>query len=379
MRTSPEPAASMPAPSGVSALFVVLAVVASLAMTCCLCVGNKVRLAYLSLLPAEEEVAKHSSQADEGEEAERNSNLFTVRASRSVAFFFTFRELHKRLALQLARSLTHPPLTLILVVLSSLLTVQMLYEMKPFGKKKSKSRGPSLDLGEDLDYDLALVDNDLMTVRTSVESPSLSRSSLTEAAVGGTGKGRSFDARSSHIRCLWKSCVSAYALGLLALVTVTTLVLTLWPHYPQYNVCSDEVDWTSIVKGMASMKTKASFQLLVSIYNPNVFEARLDYGSGTITHDGVNVGIIDFGQDIPFKGTSITDVLVTATFSPDKWELLGLTAEYYEGTLSFMIDADVTFTLPAISYTASPAWKNYLIHLSSDDWERSLCACQNWT
>ena len=37
---------------------------------------------------------------------------------------------------------------------------------------------------------------------------------------------------------------------------LTTLTLSLWPHYPQYNMCSDEMDWKSIVEGMASLKVR---------------------------------------------------------------------------------------------------------------------------
>ena len=138
------------------------------------------------------------------------------------------------------------------------------------------------------------------------------------------------------------------------------------------------MDWASIVEGMASLKAKASFELLVSIYNPNYLSATVDYGSGTLTHDNVQVGILDFGTDIFIKGNSITDVLVTVTFSPEKWEALSLTSEYYLGTLTFMVDASATVTIPAIGYTANSQWTNYLVHVGGDYADRTLCACEKW-
>ena len=48
---------------------------------------------------------------------------------------------------------------------------------------------------------------------------------------------------------------------------------------------------------------------------------------------------------------------MTATFSPEKWEALSLTSEYYMGTLEFMVDADATVTIEGIGYTGSSEWR----------------------
>ena len=84
----------------------------------------------------------------------------------------------------------------------------------------------------------------------------------------------------AHIQCLWRSCLSFYVICLLFLTTSISLILVLWPHYPTYSMCSDELRWSSIIEGMTHLQTKASYQLLISIYNPNVFDAVVDYGSG---------------------------------------------------------------------------------------------------
>ena len=102
----------------------------------------------------------------------------------------------------------------------------------------------------------------------------------------------------------------------------------LWPQLPEYNICSDELNWMSIIDGMTSLKTAASFQLLASVYNPNYFSAVVVSGTGVMKHDGVNVGLINLGDETRVEGTAITDVLATATFSSEKWAAAGLTAEY---------------------------------------------------
>jgi len=322
-RLEPEPASALDPPAGVTVLFVFLGLVCFCGLTACVFVSNRVKLAYLALLPTPPPPSSDKEAA----------------GGRRVPI------------------------------------VERLFELKPFsspfeGRKKKRSRGPSLDLGEDLDYDLALVDNDGMEpVQTTPR----------EVEEDGNRKAvERVNENKAHIQCLWRSCLSFYVICLLFLTTSISLILVLWPHYPTYSMCSDELRWSSIIEGMTHLQTKASYQLLISIYNPNVFDAVVDYGSGIMSHENVNVGILDFGENVLIKGTSITDVLVTATFSPDKWETLGLTAEYYDGTLTFLVNADVTVTIPAISYTQSSKWSNYLLHLNGEYGDRSLCACEKW-
>ena len=76
---------------------------------------------------------------------------------------------------------------------------------------------------------------------------------------------------------------------------------------------------------------------------------------------------------------AITDVLVTCTFTADQWQSLSLTAEYYQGTLAFTVDANVAYKIPAIGYTSSGEWSNYLVHVGTAvGGDRSLCACEEW-
>ena len=186
---------------------------------------------------------------------------------------------------------------------------------------------------------------------------------------------------SSPIDCVWNSCVCVYVSVIVVVVVVATASLVMWPQYPQYNLCSDELDWKSIVDGMTSAKLEASFELLLSVYNPNHFDVDVISGTGTFHHDGILVGTFDLGESISHKVSSlaITDVLVTVTFTTDQWEALALSTEYYKGTLTFLVDANVAFKIPAFMYTGVGKWKEYFVHVGDETGDRSLCACPEWS
>ena len=97
-----------------------------------------------------------------------------------------------------------------------------------------------------------------------------------------------------------------------------------------------------------------------------------------MSHDGVTVGVLDFGSEVSVPGTSITDVLVTATFSTSKWDALSLTEAYYAGTLTLTVDAQATVTVEGIGYTREVEWHNYILHLDGEYGDRELCACEKW-
>ena len=110
-------------------------------------------------------------------------------------------------------------------------------------RRRKKSRGPSLDLGEDMDYDLALVENDGLGGDSDVPS-SVNMTAATSSTSSSAPSPLPLVPSPSAVapvQFLWSACRVAYAIGVLALVTGTTLTLSLWPHYPQYNMCSDEV------------------------------------------------------------------------------------------------------------------------------------------
>ena len=144
------------------------------------------------------------------------------------------------------------------------------------------------------------------------------------------------------------------------------------------------MDWNGIVDGITSLKVQTNYQLLLSIYNPNYFDAEVLQGSGTFQYDGVYIGTMAFGPEdgtdssILIAANSITDILVTATFTPDKWEALQLTAEYYKGTLKFNINSESTVRIPFFDYTFVTEVKDMTVHVGEVQ-DRHLCACPLWS
>jgi len=181
-----------------------------------------------------------------------------------------------------------------------------------------------------------------------------------------------------RVDCLFNSCRLCYLFTAGFIVLTALAIVSFYPQYPAYNVCSNQLDWKSIADGMTSLKMQASFQILISIYNPNKFDALLDMGAGSFKHDGVHVGTFEIPSESA-KAMSITDYLVTVTLTPDEWQALELTSEYYKGTLTFVVDAHVTVTLPALGgYTFQTQFDDYFIHVGDEMSDRHLCACSSW-
>ena len=71
-------------------------------------------------------------------------------------------------------------------------------------------------------------------------------------------------------------------------------------------------------------------------------------------------------------------MLVTASFTPDKWEALQLTAEYYKGTLKFRIDSKTTVQIPFFDYTFTSEVRDLVVNIGDMN-DRYLCACPVWS
>jgi hypothetical protein len=130
---------------------------------------------------------------------------------------------------------------------------------------------------------------------------------------------------------------------------------------------------------MTSGKIESSFQILFSIYNPNRFDVNINLGTGTFTHDGTYIGRFEIPPQTMVVQQSISDLLLTVTLTPDKWEALALTVEYYKGTLTFQIAMSIAISLPILGgYSYQANLDNYVLHLSDTDTGRNLCACPQW-
>ena len=93
----------------------------------------------------------------------------------------------------------------------------------------------------------------------------------------------------------------------------------------------------------------------------------------------MHVGTFEIPEGVVLKRMAITDYLINVNITPDKWQALELTSEYYKGTLSFIVEAEIDVTIPALGgYTFQTDISNYMIHVGDAMSDRHLCACKEW-
>mmetsp|Transcript_6404 Transcript_6404/g.9395 ORF Transcript_6404/g.9395 Transcript_6404/m.9395 type:complete len:425 (-) Transcript_6404:62-1336(-) len=185
--------------------------------------------------------------------------------------------------------------------------------------------------------------------------------------------------KKSSVKHMYGICQIFYLVTIFSTVILFIVGMSYAPRQPQYNVCTNQFEWKSIIEGMIGLKMSASFDLLISVYNPNRFEIDLNNGSGQFHHDGNYVGLFEIPQS-KISGKAISDVVVKVTFSPDKWSAIGMTTEYYRGTLKFVIGGHANVQIPALgSYQFDAKFDDVIVNVndpSKDD--THLCACPSW-
>jgi len=183
--------------------------------------------------------------------------------------------------------------------------------------------------------------------------------------------------RPVHMQRLYNACAACYLVTLVAIACFVFGGIRYFPKVPIYNICNDNVAWKSLIDSMASMKVSADFEILASLSNPNHFDVALDMGKGSFTHDGVFVGSFEI-PPVTAKAMSITDLMIITTFTPEKWEALSITSEYYHGRLVLTVDAQASIRVPALfDYSFHADMKGLVVHVSELS-DRSLCACPTW-
>ncbi|CAM9113695.1 unnamed protein product [Ectocarpus fasciculatus] len=169
-------------------------------------------------------------------------------------------------------------------------------------------------------------------------------------------------------------CGTSMAVALM----VCGVVIGFAPHAPGVNVCNTEFDWGSIVHSIKSAGVEADFQILVSIYNPNVLNAEIETGSAVLYHGDTEVGMMAF-QPALLAGGYVTDILLTITFKTEVWEEAHLGLEYETGQLAFLMDATISASVMWHGYKTYPftfSIHNYYIKVAdTTGYDRSLCNC----
>lgn len=180
------------------------------------------------------------------------------------------------------------------------------------------------------------------------------------------------------IHRLYNACVIGYVVSMIGVSFVSYGILKFFPEAPENSICNDAIAWKSIVDAMAHRSVAANFQLLASIQNPNYLDVAVDMGKGSFYHKNDYIGSFEI-PPVTIQARSITDLLITAQFAPEKWQSLSIGAEYYAGTLVLTVDSQVTIRMPNLfnyKFTASVEGLAVNVNQAAD---RHLCACPTWS
>jgi hypothetical protein len=180
-----------------------------------------------------------------------------------------------------------------------------------------------------------------------------------------------------HAKRMMRVCTCFYFMSVLLVGGLLFAAVRYFPKIPDYSVCNDSVEWTRLIKSMATLNAEVDFEILMSIENENHLTVALDMGRGIFKHAGHVVGHYVIPA-VEAAAMSITDVMIIATVSPQSWEALALTKEYYEDKLVLLVDADVNLRMPTMfNYSKEVSLRDIPVKINRES-ERHLCACKKW-
>ena len=180
-----------------------------------------------------------------------------------------------------------------------------------------------------------------------------------------------------HMKTLYRMCSCIYYLCILVVVSLVFGIFTFFPKPPVYNVCNDAVAWTQIFESLVLMKLDASFEILVSVSNPNHVTVVLDKATGSFAYEGKDIGTYEM-PSATAEAMAITDMMLIAKVTPDRYQAFQLAHAYFNGNLVLTADFNAKLRAPALFGVS------YEVHMKDIDvyvnelGPRDLCHCPSW-
>jgi hypothetical protein len=180
-----------------------------------------------------------------------------------------------------------------------------------------------------------------------------------------------------HMKRLYRFCSIIYYISVVLVVALTGLTILYFPKRPVYNVCNDAVAWKTIMTDIAAFKLDASFEILISLSNPNHVHAALDRGKGAFSFEGKQIGTFEI-PPVTADAMAINDLMLITHVSPDRQQALQLAEAYYMGKLVLEAEFEGTIRIPAFfDYTLEVSVKHIEVNVNALS-DRSLCYCPSW-
>jgi hypothetical protein len=180
-----------------------------------------------------------------------------------------------------------------------------------------------------------------------------------------------------HMKKLYRFCSVIYYVSVLTVVALVGVTIVYYPKKPMYNVCNDAVAWKKIMTNIAALKLDASFEILISLSNPNHLVAALDRGKGSFSFDGKQVGTFEI-PPVTADAMAINDLMLITHVTPDRQQALELAEAYYMGKLILEAEFEGTIRLPDIfDFTFDVSVKHIEVDVNAMS-DRGLCHCPSW-
>jgi U3 small nucleolar RNA-associated protein 7 len=180
-----------------------------------------------------------------------------------------------------------------------------------------------------------------------------------------------------HMKKLYACCTVIYVLAMLLVVALVGVCILFYPRQPLYSVCNDAVAWKRIMTNIAELKFDASFEILLSLSNPNRLRVVLDTGKGSYSFEGNQFGTFEI-PPVTADAMAINDLMLLAHVSPDRQQALQLLEAYYMGKLILEAEFEGTVRIPAFFDVSFDIHLTKIVVDVNAFADRSLCHCPTW-
>lgn len=136
-----------------------------------------------------------------------------------------------------------------------------------------------------------------------------------------------------------KCCYGVISCSVVLVLLGVTLGLLFFPRVPAYALCSRNVDWGGLLKGLATGgKVRADMDMQFSIHNPNRFAVEVQSATANFFWKGISIGTGILGPTT-FAPGYIVDFTLNTHFSPTISVASQMLTAHYVGAL--LIDVDM--------------------------------------
>lgn len=182
---------------------------------------------------------------------------------------------------------------------------------------------------------------------------------------------------SRHLKILNRMCSIFYYISVSLVLGLVIVTIYFYPMRPIYDICNDELAWKKIIENIVVMKLDASFEVLISVSNPNHIAVSLDKCGGSFTFEGNPVGTFEIPGEM-VEGMAITDLMLIARVTPNRHQAVQMANAYYKGNLVLEAEFMATLRVPALfDFTYNADIKDIAVYVNELS-DRSLCHCPSW-